>query len=132
MNIGTVAEKTGVPAKTIRYYEDIGLIPPAHRGDNGYRTYGETDVETLRFIQKARRLGFSVKDVSNLIALWQDKNRASADVKAFAQSHIKEVEKRIAELESIRKTLVHLTQRCHGDDRPECPILEDLARGETH
>ncbi len=132
MNIGTVAEKTGVPAKTIRYYEDIGLIPPAARGENGYRTYGQADVETLRFIQRSRRLGFSVKDVAGLVALWNDTERASSKVKALALSHIEEVEQRIAELESIRKTLLHLTRRCHGDDRPDCPILDDLARGDAH
>ncbi|MDH5749936.1 MAG: Cu(I)-responsive transcriptional regulator [Rhodospirillales bacterium] len=128
MNIGTVAEKSGVPAKTIRYYEEIGLIPPAFRTDNGYRNYGQTDVETLRFIQRARKLGFTVKDVSNLVALWQDTNRASADVKELALRHIEEVERRIAELESIRDTLVHLTDCCHGDDRPDCPILNGLAQ----
>ncbi len=127
MNIGTVAKTSGVPTKTIRYYESIGLIPPASRGDNGYRTYSQMDVETLRFIHRARRLGFPVKDVGNLLALWQDKNRASADVKAFALRHIEEVERRITELESIRQTLLDLTKRCHGDDRPGCPILDDLA-----
>jgi MerR family copper efflux transcriptional regulator len=129
MNIGTVARTSGVPTKTIRYYESIGLIPPANRGDNGYRNYDQMDVETLRFIHRARRLGFSVKDVGNLLALWQDKNRASADVKAFALRHIEEVERRITELESIRQTLLDLTKRCHGDNRPNCPIIEDLAGG---
>ncbi|HEB79612.1 MAG TPA: Cu(I)-responsive transcriptional regulator [Rhodospirillales bacterium] len=128
MNIGAAAKESGVPAKTIRYYEDIGLIPPAMRAENGYRHYGETDVETLRFIQRSRRLGFSVKDVGNLLALWNDRGRASADVKALAQRHIKEVERRVAELQSIRQTLVHLTERCHGDQMPDCPILEDLAK----
>ncbi len=127
MNIGTVAEKSGVPAKTIRYYESIGLIPPATRAGNGYRNYDRADVETLRFIQRARRLGFSVKDVGGLLGLWWDMQRASADVKALALSHIEEVDRRIAEMESIRRTLIDLTDRCHGDDRPECPILEDLA-----
>ncbi len=130
MNIGSVAEITGLPAKTIRYYEDIGLIPKAVRAENGYRYYGDADVQTLRFIQRARHLGFSVKDVGNLVTLWNDKNRASADVKAMALRHIEEVEKRITELESIRKTLLHLTDQCHGDDRPDCPIIEDFALGE--
>ncbi len=127
MNIGTVAEKSGVRPKTIRYYESIGLIPPATRAENGYRHYGETDLQTLRFVQRARRLGFSVKDVANLLGLWTDKNRTSADVKALSLRHITQVEERIAELQSLRRTLLDLTERCHGDDRPDCPILDDLA-----
>ena len=127
MNIGSVAKQSGVPAKTIRYYEEIGLIPQAARSDNGYRDYGDNDIETLRFIQKSRRLGFTVKDVGNLLQLWNDRNRASADVKSVALRHIKEVEERIEELESIRQTLLHLTQSCHGDDRPDCPILDGLS-----
>ncbi len=127
MNIGTAASESGVTAKTIRYYESIGLIPPATRAENGYRNYTEFDVETLRFIQHSRRLGFSVKDVGNLLELWGDKDRSSADVKALALEHISEVEQRIKELETIRRTLIDLTDRCHGDDRPECPILDDLA-----
>ena len=129
MNIGTAASESGVTAKTIRYYESIGLIPPATRAENGYRNYTEFDVETLRFIQHSRRLGFSVKDVGNLLELWGDKDRSSADVKALALEHISEVEQRIKELETIRRTLIDLTDRCHGDDRPECPILDDLATG---
>ena len=129
MNIGEAASESGVNAKTIRYYESIGLIPPAIRAENGYRNYSPIDIETLKFIQHARRLGFSVKDVGGLLELWRDKSRTSADVKALALKHISEVEKRIAELQSIRKTLIDLTDRCHGDDRPECPILEDLASG---
>lgn len=128
MNIGNIAKQSGVPVKTIRYYEEIGLIPPAVRAENGYRRYATTDVETLRFIHRARRLGFPVKDVGNLLTLWRDKNRASADVKALALRHIKEVEERIAELEAIRRTLLHLTDRCHGDNRPDCPILEGMAK----
>ena len=127
MNIGNVARESGVPAKTIRYYESIGLIPEARRFENGYRHYGDTDVEVLRFIQRARRLGFSVNDVADLLALWRDKDRASADVKALAQRHVEEMERRIAELDALRRTLVDLAEHCHGDDRPECPILEDLA-----
>ena len=127
MNIGNVARESGVPAKTIRYYESIGLIPEARRFENGYRHYGDTDVEVLRFIQRARRLGFSVNDVADLLALWRDKDRASADVKALAQRHVEEVERRIAELDALRRTLVDLAEHCHGDDRPECPILDDLA-----
>lgn len=127
MNIGTVSRKSGVPSKTIRYYESIGLLPDPVRGENGYRNYGENDVETLKFVQRARKLGFKVKDVGALLALWQDKNRASSDVKAFAVSHIEEIEERISELQSIRDTLFHLVHRCHGDERPDCPILEDLS-----
>ena len=127
MNIGSVARETGVPAKTIRYYESIGLIPQARRADNGYRHYGDTDVEVLRFIQRARRLGFSVSDVGDLLALWHDKERVSADVKALALRHVEEMERRIAELDALRRTLVDLAERCHGDDRPDCPILDDLA-----
>ena len=127
MNIGNAARETGVPAKTIRYYESIGLIPQARRTDNGYRHYGDTDIEVLRFIQRARRLGFSVNDVADLLALWHDKERASADVKRLAQRHVAEMERRIAELEALRRTLIDLAERCHGDNRPECPILDDLA-----
>ena len=127
MQIGLVAERSGVPAKTIRYYEEIGLIPKALRAENGYRNYSDSDVETLRFVQRARKLGFSVKDVGNLLTLWRDKNRASADVKKFALDHIRDIESRIEELDSIRQTLVSLTNHCHGDERPDCPILEDLA-----
>ncbi|MEE8351565.1 MAG: Cu(I)-responsive transcriptional regulator [Rhodospirillales bacterium] len=127
MNIGNVATESGVPAKTIRYYESIGLIPQATRAENGYRHYTDFDIETLKFIQQSRRLGFSVKDVGDLLGLWQDKNRSSADVKKMALRHISEVEKRIDELQSIRSTLLDLTKKCHGDDRPDCPILNDLA-----
>ena len=128
MNIGAVAKKSGVSAKTIRYYESIGLIPEAERSDNGYRDYGVRDVETLRFIQRARHLGFAVKDVGSLLELWGDKGRASADVKALALHHIETVETRIRELESIRDTLRDLTKCCQGDGRPDCPILEGLSQ----
>lgn len=128
MNIGTVAKTTGVPAKTIRYYEDIGLIPPPTRGENGYRRYQERDVETLRFIQRSRKLGFSIRDVGNLLTLWQDQHRVSSDVKRLALEHIQEIENRIEELNSIRETLVRLTDTCHGDHRADCPILDELAK----
>ena len=127
MNIGQAANHSSISAKTIRYYESIGLIPEAGRTESGYRTYGEKDVQTLRFIHHARNLGFSVKDVSTLLDLWRDQKRASADVKAFALAHIEEVDRKIAELRKIRDTLTHLTLRCHGDDRPDCPILDELA-----
>ncbi|MDH3231354.1 MAG: Cu(I)-responsive transcriptional regulator [Alphaproteobacteria bacterium] len=130
MNIGRAAKHSNVSAKTIRYYESIGLVAPASRTDNGYRTYSENDVQTLRFIHHARSLGFSVKDVSMLLDLWRDQRRASADVKALAMAHVAAVDHKIAELQRMRDTLLDLTHRCHGDDRPDCPIIEGLA-GET-
>ncbi len=126
MNIGIASENSGVPAKTIRYYEDIALIPRADRLENGYRDYSTEDVQTLQFIHRARKLGFSIKDVSNLLTLWQDKNRASGEVKELALTHIERLDERIAELQAIRGTLVHLTEKCHGDERPDCPILNEL------
>jgi len=126
MNISMAAKGSGVPAKTIRYYESIGLIPPATRRENGYRDYGENDVSTLQFISRARNLGFSLKDVESLITLWRDRNRASGDVKQLALNHISEIDRRIEELQDVRDTLVDLTKRCHGDDRPDCPILQGL------
>lgn len=131
MNIGQAALASGVPAKTIRYYESIGLLKPAPRSESGYRVYGDADIRVLKFIQRARSLGFSVKDVGNLLQLWSDRERSSADVKAVALRHIHEIDHKLAELQSIRDTLIHLTQRCHGDDRPDCPIIEDLARAEA-
>ncbi|MBF0307180.1 MAG: Cu(I)-responsive transcriptional regulator [Alphaproteobacteria bacterium] len=127
MNIGAAAAKSGVPAKTIRYYESIGLIPAADRTQGGYRSYTERDVDTLRFVQRARSLGFSVKAVGNLLALWQDRGRASGEVKNVALRHVAEIERKIVELESIRRTLLDLTERCQGDLRPDCPILDGLA-----
>jgi MerR family copper efflux transcriptional regulator len=132
MNIGTTAQRSGVPAKTIRYYESIGLIPSAGRTASGYRVYTDHDVETLRFIARARSLGFAVRDVGNLLALWQDRQRASADVKALAESHIADIDAKIAELQSIRATLADLVERCHGDDRPDCPILDSLSPVKRH
>jgi len=128
MNIGQVAKLSDVSAKTIRYYESINLIPKAARGDNGYRDYCERDVEILRFIQSARKMGFPLKDVSSLLELWQDKNRASRDVRELAKRHIEDVENRIKELESIRDTLNTLVDCCHGDDRPDCPILNSFLK----
>lgn len=127
MNIGEVAARSGVPAKTIRYYEEIGLIPPADRGTNNYRDYGAREVETLRFIQRARSLGFGVREVANLLELYRDRKRASHEVKKLAKQHIAEIERKIAELEAMRATLADLVARCHGDHRPDCPILADLA-----
>lgn len=129
MNIGQAAKRSGVSAKTIRYYEEIGLIPAAGRTASGYRDYGDAEVETLKFIQKARSLGFSVHDVGDLLTLWRDRDRASADVRRIAQGHVQAVEQKIAALQAIRQTLEGLISRCHGDDRPDCPILEGLAPG---
>ena len=126
MQIGTVAEKTGVSAKAIRYYESIGLIVAAERTDSGYRVYGDHDVQTLRFIQRARGLGFSVGEVADLLALWRDSERHSAQVKALAANHVAEIDRKIVGLRGMRDTLTHLMERCHGDDRPECPILDAL------
>lgn len=127
MNISQAARLSGVPAKTIRYYESIDLIPEADRTAGGYRVYSDKDVARLRFIHHARRLGFSVKDVADLLALWADRSRASADVKAVAARRVEEIDAKIAELTSIRDTLLHLMDRCHGDERPDCPILDGLA-----
>ena len=122
-----MAGKTGLPAKTIRYYESIGLIRQARRTGSGYRVYGEHDVQTLRFILRARGLGFSVHDVAGLLGLWHDDHRTSAQVKDLAETHRTRIDRKIAELRGMRATLDHLIDQCHGDERPECPILDDLA-----
>ncbi len=127
MNIGAAARHSGVPAKTIRYYESVGLIAPAERTAAGYRVYDTRDVETLRFVQRARSLGFSVDDVGSLLALWQDRQRSSAEVKALARRRVDDIDRKIAELTEMRATLTDLMQRCHGDQRPDCPILSGLA-----
>jgi MerR family copper efflux transcriptional regulator len=127
MNIGEAAGASGVSAKMIRHYESIRLIKPSPRTDAGYRTYNENDLHTLRFIKRARKLGFSLDQIRDLLSLWQDSHRASADVKAIAQAHVAELEKRIVELTEMRDTLTHLAQACVGDNRPECPILQGLA-----
>lgn len=126
MNIGTVAERSGLPAKTIRYYEDIGLVTTA-RDANGYRHFRERDIHKLTFLARARSLGFTIENCRALLALYEDNSRASADVKELAQQHLLEIDRKIAELNSMRSTLGDLVMRCHGDDRPDCPILEDLA-----
>jgi MerR family copper efflux transcriptional regulator len=128
MNIGQAAKRSGVPAKTIRYYESIGLIPAAGRTASGYRAYTAPEIEMLRFIHRARGLGFSVAQVAGLLDLWRDRSRASADVKAIALDHVAAIELKIRELETIRATLLDLTHRCHGDDHPDCPILDELAQ----
>jgi MerR family copper efflux transcriptional regulator len=126
LSIGDAASQSGVPPKTIRYYEDIGLIAPAERLENRYRAYVGNDVQTLRFIQRARSLGFSLKEVAELLALYRDRRRASKDVKRLALAHVAELDRKIAELKAIRNTIADLAARCHGDQRPECPILEEL------
>ena len=127
MNIGEAAGATGVSAKMIRYYESIGLIRAPLRTDSNYRVYGEDEVHVLRFIKRARTLGFSVEETSTLLGLWQDKSRASAEVKEIATGHVAALETKIAELQGMVKTLKHLAHCCSGDERPDCPILDDLA-----
>jgi Cu(I)-responsive transcriptional regulator len=127
MNIGEAAERSGVTAKTIRYYESIGLIAPAARGDNGYRDFSAEDLHYLRFIHRARSLGFSVAEVAELLALYRDRGRASADVKKIALSAIERIDEKMRELTEVRGTLQLLSDHCHGDERPDCPILENLA-----
>ncbi len=132
MNIGQAAEHAGISAKSIRYYESVGLIAQATRRGNNYRDYGDQEIAELRFIHRARSLGFSVKEVGDLLALWRDRKRASQQVREVAQRHIDDIERKIAELQSMRATLNTLVAKCHGDDRPDCPILEDLASGKPH
>ena len=126
MNIGEAAERSGLPAKTIRYYEDISLVAP-DRADNGYRDYSSSDVHRLRFLHRARNLGFSIDECRLLLSLYTDRNRASADVKAVAEQKLVEIDAKIAELQSLKSALQPLVDCCHGDDRPDCPILDDLA-----
>jgi MerR family copper efflux transcriptional regulator len=126
-NIGDAARLTGVTAKMIRHYESIGLIPVAGRTVAGYRLYGPNDLHRLTFIKRARSLGFSIKDIEVLLSLWGDPKRASRDVKRLAQSHADELERKILEMQSMQRVLQDLARRCHGDDRPDCPVLEDLA-----
>ncbi|KFL31118.1 hypothetical protein JP75_11055 [Devosia riboflavina] len=127
MNIGQAADASGVSAKMIRYYEQIGLIRPPTRTDSNYRVYGSDEVHVLRFIRRSRTLGFSIEETSALLALWQDKTRASGEVRDIASEHISALETKIAELESMVGTLKHLVHCCQGDNRPDCPILDDLA-----
>lgn len=127
MNIGEVARASGVSAKMIRHYESIGLIRASHRTLAGYRQYHERDMHLLRFIRRARDLGFSLEQIRQLLSLWDDPGRASADVKRLAAAHIADLDARIAALTDMRATLVTLTRACHGDHRPDCPILQGLA-----
>jgi Cu(I)-responsive transcriptional regulator len=129
LTIGEAAARSGVSAKMIRYYESVGLVRPATRTESNYRTYDGRAVETLRFVARARHLGFSMDEIAKLLALWQDRGRASADVKKLALDHIAALEARIAAMAEMKATLEHLVKRCHGDDRPDCPIIEEIAGG---
>lgn len=131
MNIGQAAKASGVSAKMIRYYESTGLIRPANRSEAGYRRFGDADVHTLRFIRRARDLGFTVEQIGELLGLWQDHTRRSADVKRLAMEHVVALRRKIAELEGMVATLSKLAGSCHGDHRPDCPILEDLASADV-
>jgi len=126
MNIGTAARQSGLPPKTIRYYEDIGLLT-ADRAANGYRDYSSEDVHRLRFVQRSRSLGFSVEECRQLLSLYTDRDRASADVKAIATEKLGEIDRKIAELTGLREMLGHLVENCHGDARPDCPIIDGLS-----
>ena len=126
-NIGEAARASGVTAKMVRHYESIGLLPPVRRTEAGYRQYGMDDVRILQFIHRGRALGFSLDQIAGLLALWRDKQRASADVRRLALEHIDELDRKIAELEAMKRTLAALANSCHGDDRSDCPILDDLA-----
>lgn len=127
VNIGEAARLSGVSAKMVRHYESLGLLPAVRRTDAGYRQYTEAEVHTLRFIKRARDLGFSMAEIGELVGLWQNRRRASASVRRIAEQHAAELARRIAEMQEMRKTLRHLIHCCHGDERPDCPILEDLA-----
>ena len=133
MNIGEASKLSSVPAKMIRYYEQVGLIRPAHRTESNYRTYGQTEIEVLRFVNRARRLGFSMKQIALLLELWQNRNLPSRDVKRLVTEHLDELDRRTQEMTAIKRSLEHLASHCVGDSRPGCPILDELARtGKTH
>lgn len=126
MNIGEVSKASGVTSKMIRHYEELGIIPKASRSLSGYRTYGDKDVHILKFVKRARGLGFGMKEIKQLVGLWRNKSRSSADVKKLTTKHIDELEAKIFELETMVKTLKNLSHHCHGDGRPDCPILDEL------
>lgn len=127
MKIGQAAAQSGLPAKTLRYYDAIGLIRPSERSETGYRLYNDQDVHLLRFVQRARSLGFTVEECRDLLDLYRDRRRTSADVQALAQARIVDIGRRLGQLRAIRESLEQLVARCQSDDRPECPILDDLA-----
>lgn len=126
--IGDTARRSGVSARMIRHYEKLGLLPKVARSESGYRFYGESDLRTLDFIRRARDLGFAIEDIARLMNLWQNQRRRSDDVKRLVQRHLKQLEEKSAEIEDMRRALRHLAAHCHGDDRPDCPIIEELAR----
>jgi len=126
LNIGQAAAASGVSAKMIRHYEGVGMLPAARRTEAGYRQYAEADVQTLRFIRHARDLGFSLPEITELLSLWQNRRRSSRQVKALAQAHIDELNEKLNELQAVKATLEHLVHCCHGDDRPDCPIIASL------
>ncbi|WP_397411779.1 Cu(I)-responsive transcriptional regulator [Polaromonas sp.] len=127
MNIGEAARHSGVSAKMVRHYELLGLLPHVHRSDSGYRQYSDTEVHTLRFIKRSRELGFSMPEIAELVSLWQNRRRASENVRRIAQKHADDLAQRIAAMQAMQKTLGHLIHCCQGNDRPDCPILDDLA-----
>jgi Cu(I)-responsive transcriptional regulator len=131
-NIGEAAKRSGVSAKMVRHYESLGLLPTVARTDAGYRLYGDREVHTLRFIRRARDLGFSMAEIAQLLKLWQNRRRTSADVRRIASKHIEELTQKLAEMEAMRRTLQHLVHCCAGDDRPDCPILEELEGAAKH
>ena len=126
-NIGQAAARSGVTAKMVRHYESLGLLPAIGRTDAGYRQYGENEVHTLRFVRRARDLGFSMAEIAELLKLWQNRRRASADVKRIALAHVADLERRMNEMAAMKRTLERLAECCHGDHRPDCPILDELA-----
>ena len=128
MNIGQASKASGISQRMIRHYEGIGLIPKAARRDSGYRDYDERDVHTLKFIARSRDLGFPIEEIGKLLALWQDRGRASAEVKNLAIARIDELKRKERELQEMRRTLEYLAKNCHGDHRPDCPIIEELAQ----
>lgn len=126
-NIGEAARRSGVSARMVRHYEGLGLLPAVARTESGYRQYSEADIHTLRFVKRSRDLGFSMEEIAELVGLWHNRRRTSASVKRIAQKHLGELEQRIADMQAMQRTLSHLVHCCHGDARPDCPILEDLA-----
>ncbi len=129
MNIGEASKQSAVSAKMIRHYESLGLLPKVARSESGYRQYDEATVHTLRFIRRARDLGFAIREIEMLLGLWRNRRRASAEVKRIAQAHVDDLQRRIDEMAAMQRALQHLAHCCHGDGRPDCPILDDLAGG---
>jgi MerR family copper efflux transcriptional regulator len=130
-NIGEAARRSGVSAKMARHYESLGLLPAVHRTEAGYRQYGEREVHTLRFIRRARDLGFSMAEIEQLLKLWQNRRRSSSEVRRIASRHVDDLARKLAEMEAMKRSLEHLVHCCHGDERPDCPILDELGAG-TH